>query len=111
MRQRGSVVVASDPYGHTPRRPSLLVSDEAHPFAGEQYIAAGITTKSYPPSIPLEDRFVDGGLSEQSFVSPWAVVSLREADIERAVAIVDQTVTRTTAEQIARFVGDAPPDS
>jgi len=105
MLQRGSIVVASDPYGHTPRRPSLIVSDEAHPFAGEQYIAAGITTKEYPPSISLERRFVEGGLSEQSFVSPWAVVSLRKADIERAVAIVDQTVTRTAAEQMARFVG------
>jgi len=78
MFQRGSVVVAADPYGHTPRRPYLILSDEAHPFAGEQYIAAGITTKEYPLSIPLEGRFVEGGLSERSFVSPWTVVSLRE---------------------------------
>jgi hypothetical protein len=87
------------------------LSDEAHPFAGEQYIAAGIATKEYPPSIPLERCFVEGGLSERSFVSPWAVVSLREADIERAVAIVDQTVTKTVAEQMARFVGYTPTDS
>ena len=105
MLRRGSIVVAADPYGHTPRRPYLILSDEAHPFAGEQYIAAGITTKEYPPSIPLEGRLVDGGLSERSFVSPWAVVSLREADIERTVAIVNQTVTRTVAEQLARFAG------
>ena len=111
MLRRGSIVVASDPYGHTPRRPYLVLSDEAHPFAGEQYIAAGITTKEYPPSIPLDGRFVEGGLSEQSFVSPWAVVSLREADIERAVAIVDQTVTRTAAVRMARFVGYGPTDS
>lgn len=109
--QRGSIVVASDPYGHTPRRPSLILSDETHPFAGEQYIAAGVTTKEYQPSISLEGRFVEGGLSERSFVSPWAIVSLREADIERAVAIVEQPVTRTTAEQMARFVGYDPTDS
>lgn len=111
MLRRGGIVVASDPYGHTPRRPYLILSNEAHPFAGEQYIAAGITTKEYPRSTSLEGRFVEGGLSEQSFVSPWAVVSLRDADIERAVAIVDQTVTRTTVEQLARFVGYAPTDS
>lgn len=111
MLRRGSVVVAADPYGHTPRRPYLILSDEAHPFAGEQYIAAGITTKEYPPSISLEGQFVEGGLSEQSFVSPWAVVSLREADIERAVAIVDQTVTRAAAGQLARFVGYESTDS
>jgi hypothetical protein len=111
MLQRGSIVVASDPYGHTPRRPYLIVSDETHPFAGEQYITAGLTTKEYPPSVSLGGRFVEGGLSERSFVSPWAVVSLRETDIERAVAIVDQTVMKTAAEQIARFVGYAPADS
>ena len=111
MLRRGGIVVASDPYGRTPRRPYLLLSDETHPFAGAQYIAAGITTKEYPPSISLAGRFVDGGLSEHSFVSPWAVVSLREADIERAVAIVDRTVTRTAAEEVARFVGYAPTDS
>ena len=110
MLQRGSIVVASDPYGHTPRRPYLILSDETHPFSGEQYIAAGITTKEYLPSVSLEGRFVEGGLSEQSFVSPWAVVSLREADIERTVAIVDQTVTRIASEQMARFVGYAPTD-
>ena len=111
MLRRGSVVVASDPYGHTPRRPYLILSDEAHPFAGEQYIAVGITTKEYPPPISLEGGFVEGGLSERSFVSPWAVVSLRDADIERAVAIVDQLVTRTAAEQMARFVGYILTDS
>ena len=111
MLRRGSIVVASDPYGHTPRRPYLILSDEAHPFAGEQYIAAGITTKEYSPSISLEGRFVEGGLSEQSFVSPWAVVSLREADIKRAVAIADQKETRTVPEQMVRFLGHDPTDS
>ena len=111
MFQRGSIVVASDPYGHTPRRPCLVLSDGTHPFAGEQYIAAGVTTKEYPPSISLEGRFLEGGLSERSFVSPWAVVSLRETDIERAVAIVDKTATRNAAEQMARFVGYDSSDS
>jgi hypothetical protein len=111
MFRRGSIVVASDPYGHTLRRPYLVVSDETDPFAGEQYIAAGITTRESPPSISLEGRFVEGGLSERSFVSPWAVVSLREVDIERAVVIADQSVTRTAAERMARFVGCDPPDS
>ncbi len=47
-----------------------MLSDEAYPFAGEQYIAAGITTKTYPPSVSLEGHFVDGSLSERLFVSP-----------------------------------------
>jgi hypothetical protein len=80
MYDRGSVVVAHDPYGNTPRRPYLVLSDDTHPFAGRQYIAVGITTKEYEPSLPLEGNFLTGELTERSFVSPWAVVSLRETD-------------------------------
>lgn len=110
MFRRGSVVVAADPYGHTPRRPYLILSDDTHPFAGSQYIAVGITTKEYPPSIPLEGHFVEGSLTETSFISPWAVVSLRDADIERAVAVVDEKVANTTAERMAQFAGYRPSD-
>lgn len=110
MFRRGSVVAASDPYGHTPRRPYLVLSDDTHPFAGSQYIAAGITTKEYPPSIPLEGRFVQGGLTETSFISPWAGVSLRDGDIERAVAVVEEKGADTTAERLSQFAGYRPSD-
>ena len=60
MYDRGVIVVASDPFGNTPRRPYLIVSDETHPFAGKQYIALGITTKEYAESLPLADAFETG---------------------------------------------------
>ena len=105
MYRRGAVVIASDPFGDTPRRPYLVVSDDTHPFAGEQYIAAGISTKSYDGSIPIADTFVDGGLGRESFVAPWAVVSLRNSTIERAIGLVDSSVTETTASRIADLTG------
>lgn len=40
---QGSIVVADDPFGNTPKRPYLIVSNTDHPFHGEEYIAAGIT--------------------------------------------------------------------
>jgi len=111
MYERGAVVVATDPYGNTPRRPYLVLSDETHPFAGSQYIAVGITTKEYAPSLPLDGAFVRGTLREPSFVSPWAVVSLRAADIDRAVAMVEQTITETAAKRMAGFAGTHRTDS
>lgn len=105
MYRRGTVVIASDPFGSAPRRPYLIVSDGSHPFAGEQYIGAGISTKEYDASVPLDDAFVEGTLDRESFVAPWAVVSLREATINRAVARVEDDVTETTARQMAGFVG------
>ncbi|MFW5965633.1 MAG: hypothetical protein ACOCP3_02665 [Halodesulfurarchaeum sp.] len=65
------------------------MSDQTHPFVGEQYIAVGISTKAYEKSVPLADAFVQGALNLESFVAPWAVVSLREAYMERAVARKD----------------------
>jgi len=102
---RGSVVVAADPFGNTPRRPYLILSDETHPFPGRQYIAVGITTKEYSESIPLADAFVDGELTRESFVSPWAVVSLRDSQIERAVAKVSEPITDKATHQMAEFAG------
>jgi hypothetical protein len=104
MYERGTIVVASDPFGNTPRRPYLLVSDETHPFTGEQYIAVGISTKAYDESIPLADSFTSGELTRESFVSPWAVVSLLESDIERAVAQVETPVTDEVIKQLTAYV-------
>ena len=105
MYRRSTVVVASDPFGNTPRRPYLVVSDESHPFPGEQYIAVGISTREYDESVPLADTFVEGSLDRESFVAPWAVVSLREANLERAVARVTDSVTETTVRRMAGFAG------
>ncbi|MGM0447976.1 MAG: hypothetical protein ACQERM_06965 [Methanobacteriota archaeon] len=105
MYRRGTVVVAVDPFGNAPRRPYLIVSDSSHPFAGEQYIGAGISTKEYDASVPLAGAFIEGGLDRESFVAPWAVVSLREATVDRAVARVEDEVTETTVRRMAGFVG------
>lgn len=85
------------------------MSDETHPFAGEQYVAVGISTKEYDESVPLAGAFAEGSLDRESFVAPWAVVSLREANIERAVARVDESVTERTARRVAAFVGYSEP--
>ena len=67
---------------------------------GEQCIAVGISTKEYDDSIQLADSFTAGELTLESFVSPWAVVSLLETDIERAVAQVEDTVTNEVAKRL-----------
>ena len=107
---RGYVVIAADPFGDTPRRPYLIVSDGTHPFAGQQYIALGISTKQYADSLPLTDAFVEGKLTRESFVSPWAVVSLRSNQIERAVAQLSTKLTNEATRQMAAYAGYRPTD-
>lgn len=104
MYDRGVVVVASDPFGNTPRRPYLIISGQNHPFAGQQYIALGITTKEYPEGRSLANAFEAGTLNRESFVSPWAVVSLMDIDIDRAVARLTTEFVDTMVETMTQYV-------
>ncbi|QSX00602.1 hypothetical protein [Haloterrigena alkaliphila] len=105
MHERGVIGVAADPFGNTPRRPYLIVSDGTHPFAGRQCIALGITTKEYAESLPLAGSFETGTLNRESFVSPWAVVSIQGIDIDRAVARVTEELTETAIDEMTQYVG------
>lgn len=98
------MVVAADPFGQTPRRPYLLLSDDDHPFAGEQYIALGISTKEYDESLRIGRPFERGDLSRTSFVSPWAVVSLSANDVVRAVARLTESFTDRCSERLVDYV-------
>jgi len=106
--ERGYVVVAADPLGDTPRRPYVIISDDSHPFAGRQYIALGISTQEYSESIPLAGEFIEGELNRESFVSPWAVVSLRTSHIERVVAQLSAELTDNATQQLAAYAGYHP---
>jgi len=98
------VVVAADPFGQTPRRPYLILSDDDHPFDGEQYIALGITTKEYDESLPIDGSFERGELSRPSYVSPWAVVSLAAADVDRAVVRLTESFTDQCSARLVEYV-------
>jgi mRNA-degrading endonuclease toxin of MazEF toxin-antitoxin module len=82
--ERGDVVRSRDPFklGTDKQRPWLIISNENHPFDGEQYITVAISTKEYDPSLPLSnDIWEIGGVPETSFVGPWAIHSPRIDDI------------------------------
>jgi mRNA-degrading endonuclease toxin of MazEF toxin-antitoxin module len=84
--QRGDVCRSSDPFklGEDRQRPWLIVNNDSHPFADEQFLAVAITTKEYDRSLALQtDVWEVGGVPRESFVSPWAVHSPR---IENLVA-------------------------
>ena len=87
--------------------PTLSLGD-SHPFAGRQYIALGISTQEYSESITLAGEFVEGELTRDSFVSPWAVVSLRTTHIDRAVAQVSTEFADEATKQMAAYAGYRP---
>ena len=101
---QGDVVVAADPFGNTPRRPYLVVSNATRPFQGEDYLVAGVTTKDREGAIPLAGEFDAGGLDRESYVSPWTVLTIRNDHVSRRVAVVSQRVVADVTTSIANYV-------
>jgi mRNA-degrading endonuclease toxin of MazEF toxin-antitoxin module len=105
--ERGDVVEAGDPFNEgKPTRPFLLVSDETHPFAGEQYIAVTLTTKTwYEETVSLDsDDFLDGDVPADSYVVPWGVVSPAHDDIRDWFGRVSPTVVDEVVDQLVTYL-------
>lgn len=81
---RGDVVRSSDPFklGEDGQRPWLIVNNDLHSFADEQYLAVTMSTTELEESIPpRSDNWRTGGVPRGPFVSPWAVRSPRIEDL------------------------------
>jgi hypothetical protein len=88
-------------------RPYLIVSGEAHPFHGEEYIAVAITTTALAPAIPIDDdAWVRGGLPKASFIKPWQPTLLKHADITDAFGILRASVVDQVVADLATIVGE-----
>lgn len=88
-------VVWHDAFFKDGMAPSLVLSDESHPFHGTEYVTVRVTTTEREPAIPIEpDDWTTGRLPRTSYVSPWSLGTLKHADIERGVgALSDPTVS------------------
>lgn len=103
---RGAVVAASDPFGTGPERPYLVLSDDRHPFEGEEYVAAVVTTTARDRAVELaRGDFARGSLPRQSYASPWNPVTLKDHAIGRHVATVATPTVDEVAEELGFYVG------
>lgn len=101
---QGDVVVAVDPFGAAPRRPYLVISNDIRPFQGEDYLVAGITTTVREEAIPLAGRYEAGRLDRESYVSPWTVLTVRDHQISKRVAVVAEQILTDVAAALAQYV-------
>lgn len=84
---QGAIVVATDPFGDSPQRPYLILSNDTVPFHGQEYIAAVVTTTARSGAVELTDeRFERGRLPRTSYVSPWSVVTLKDWMVDKQPA-------------------------
>lgn len=87
-------------------RPWLVLSDDDHPFHGQEYLVAGMTTRERDAAVQVpDDAWAVGGLPGKSFVSPWFLSTLKHARIDRGVGALTEEVTAAIAAEAARYLG------
>ncbi len=52
-----------------------------------------------------DDDFVSGGLPRESYVNPWTVVTIRNADMEREEGHLIEATTEQIATEAAGYLG------
>lgn len=86
-------------------RPWLIVSDDAHPFHGEEYLVVGITTTKRDDAIQLRDTdWTIGGLPGQSFVSPWFISTIKHTSIRQGVGELDPSIVNEIVTEATRYL-------
>lgn len=82
------------------------MSDDRHPFHGEEYVVAGITTTERTDAVELaEEDWAVGGLPRTSFASPWFLTTLKHARIDRGVGSITADRCTTVLDAVREYLG------
>lgn len=105
--ERCDVVYGADPFkGEHSSRPWLVISNDTHPFHGDQYIVLALTTKTWHQEfIPIAaDDWVDGGTPKSSSVIPWSVETIEQADIDFWQGTLAESLVTEAVSTLASYV-------
>lgn len=87
-------------------RPFLILSDDTHPFAKNQFIGALMTLQQHPDAWALDDSdWLTQPPQKTSYVSPWVVMTPDWTDVEGDDA--DPNQRDATLGEIDPATGDA----
>ena len=103
----GDVVWAPDPYrsGSNPR-PWLVLSADAIPYRGEEYICAGLTLSDLPANVAVtESNWLTGGdPDKQSYCSPWVLTTVKHDVIAQPQGQLTEAFTRRIASRSSAYL-------
>lgn len=86
-------------------RPWLVLSTDEHPFADEECIAVALTTTPHDDGVAVPDTaWATGGAEQQSYVSPWYVVTLKHQTFDRHQGRLVETFLPQVVEQLHGYV-------
>lgn len=104
--QRGDVVWGPDPFktGENPR-PWLILNNESHPFADEEYMVVTLTTTPHDAAVRIEESdWVEGGMPRQSYASPWTVASPKHAALVRRQGRLEESFVQRVVDEMGTYL-------
>lgn len=73
-------------------------------FDDEECLAAAVTTTTRERAVALSGAFVEGGLPQVSYASPWAVMTLKHDSITHTTGRVSKAILVELARGIEGYV-------
>lgn len=92
--------------GSQPDRPWLIISNDDHPFHGDEYIVLGMTTNPRSQGVRVQNAdWRSGGTPKTSFVSPWFAMTLKHADIEYRIGAIEHSLVNRAVDDLSSRLG------
>lgn len=103
---RGDVRWGPAPFKGSPAyRPWVVVSTDAHPFAGEECIAVALTTTAHEEAIAVpDDAWTQGGSERQPYASPWYVTTIKIPTFDRMQGSLVSSFVDHVSETLHEYV-------
>lgn len=103
--RRGDVVWHPAPF-RDGGRPYIVLSDDQHPFYGEEYVVVGVTTTERERAIALiPETWAEGGAPKPSWASPWYVLTVKHATVTDRLGRLKPEPIEEIATAVARLIG------
>ena len=112
--RRGDVVWVEDPFGFdaaeesgdSDDHPNVIISTDANPFHGTEYLAMLITTTERAAAVEIpSEKWAYGSLSKASYISPWTVVTIKYTDLFGYQGQLELSAVDTAVQQLPPYVG------
>ncbi|MDG5817418.1 type II toxin-antitoxin system PemK/MazF family toxin [Natronococcus sp. A-GB7] len=105
--ERCDVCYGADPFkGDDYARPWLIISNEQHPFQGEQYVVLALTTRTWHDGFVRisEDEWIEGGTPKPSSIVPWSVETIERGDIEFRQGRIESSLVDGTVAELTDYL-------
>ena len=105
--ERGDVLWGDAPHKIDPtaNRPWMILTEDQHPFHGEEYIVAGLTRQGHEQSVPITPTDWEiGGAPETTYVSPWYLMTVKHIDFGEYHGRLKESVCAEVTTEATRLL-------